>query len=166
MSIVFLQTHFAEMVEEMQASQHHYDWENLSPHHLEGDVWAHQMMVSAQCRDRDFDKYVGLYDNFLRNYYWNDSEFLCDMAIEFISDNYYVDTDINIKDIAMKWVNRGIEIDESDWYPHYVTAYIQYYYDDYTNAIENASHALDLLDDEETRESLTSFIMELEDALY
>ena len=58
MSIVFLQTHFAEMVEEMQASQHHYDWENLSPHHLEGDVWSHQMMVSGQCRDHQYDKFV------------------------------------------------------------------------------------------------------------
>lgn len=58
MSIVFLQKHFPHFVLDMQNAQHHYDWENLSPHHLEGDVWAHQMMVSAQCRNRNFDKFV------------------------------------------------------------------------------------------------------------
>ena len=59
-SVVFLQTHFPEMVEDMQKAQHHYDWENLNPHHLEGDVWSHQMMVSGQVRDREYGRTVNI----------------------------------------------------------------------------------------------------------
>lgn len=59
-SVVFLQNEFPGMVEDMHQASHHYNHENLNPYHLEGDVWAHQMMVSGQVRDRDFGRVVNI----------------------------------------------------------------------------------------------------------
>ncbi len=34
-----------ELIKQMQKTNHHYDNENLSPWHLEGDVWSHTMIA-------------------------------------------------------------------------------------------------------------------------
>ncbi len=49
-----------ELIKEMKDSNHHYDMKNLSPHHLEGDVWTHTMMVYSNCcKGLGFNEKVG-----------------------------------------------------------------------------------------------------------
>jgi len=113
----------------------------------------------------DFDGYITRYDTFLRKFVWDDAEFLSGVAISMIRENSDVETDINIRIIAMNWVKRGLDIDIEFWYPHYAAAYIEYYYDDYQSALKYANKALKLLDEEDQRDSLNEFILELENEL-
>jgi predicted kinase len=46
----WIQTNFSKLVEEMKNSTHHYDYENLNPYHLEGDIWTHTMMVYNEAK--------------------------------------------------------------------------------------------------------------------
>jgi len=39
---------FPDLIDDMKNSDHHYNFNNLNPYHVEGDVWSHTMMVYSQ----------------------------------------------------------------------------------------------------------------------
>ena len=62
--VKWLQEEFPGLVRDMQQTSHHYISEHygvhINPFHIEGSVWAHQMMVMAQARDRNVNEAVKL----------------------------------------------------------------------------------------------------------
>lgn len=110
----------------------------------------------------DFDKYVALYDAFLRKYHWEESEYLCSSAIQFIDDSYYEVTELDKIQIALAWANRGVELENVNWYPHFTVAIIQYYDDDIDDAYKNASYSLELVNEEDYKNMVIELLAELD----
>jgi len=52
--IVWFQQNYPEMCEALHESNHHHSMQELNPYHLEGDCWAHTMMV---CKIAELEKY-------------------------------------------------------------------------------------------------------------
>lgn len=50
--VKWFQLNYPKLVKSMQDCSHHYDEKNLNPYHLEGDVWAHTMMVMLEASKR------------------------------------------------------------------------------------------------------------------
>jgi len=110
----------------------------------------------------DIDKYIVLYDTFLRKYHWEEAEYLCSSAIQFIDDNYYEVTELDKMQMAMTWANRAVELESTNWYPHFTVAIIQYYDDEFDDAYKNASLSLELVEEPDYKDMVAELLAEIE----
>jgi len=54
----FLFKECSSVANEMKNSDHHFDYQNLNPYHLEGDVLTHTMMVLQQAEERNMSTFI------------------------------------------------------------------------------------------------------------